>query len=110
MPLRFSFLNFTFTCWLFLLITIAFSCSRKKEQLILETVEKRVADFTKKEKIKCREELLAEAEHIVDSLLLTEALSEVQDSLKQLRPAKPLPPDTILPIDSLKIKPIFEDQ
>lgn len=73
-----------------------------------ETVAQRVADFRKKETAKCRTELLVQAEHIVDSLLLHEALSDVQDSLKQLRPFKPVPPATIAPIDSLKIKPIFE--
>lgn len=84
------------------------SCSRKKERLVQETVAQRVAEFRKKETAKCRAALLADAEHIVDSLLLYEALSDVQDSLKQLRPFKPVPPAIIAPIDSLKIKPIFE--
>ncbi|MCB9316275.1 MAG: hypothetical protein H6569_09065 [Lewinellaceae bacterium] len=93
---------------LLLFATVCFSCSRKKERLVQETVAQRVAEFRKKETAKCRAELLADAERVVDSLLLYEALSDVQDSLKQLRPFKPVPPPAIAPIDSLKIKPIFE--
>jgi hypothetical protein len=89
-------------------VVCMFSCSRKKERLVQETVAQRVAAFREKETAKCRAELLVQAEQIVDSLLLHEALSDVQDSLKQLRPFKPVPPAVIAPIDSLKIKPIFE--
>jgi hypothetical protein len=96
------------TALLIILALAGIACSKKKERLVQETIAERVADFEKKEKAKCREALLEEAEQIVDSLLLYEALAEVQDSLKQLRPFKPLPPIAIPPIDSLRIKPIFE--
>jgi len=96
------------SCLLLPAALLLFSCSRKKERLVQEAVAQRVADFQKKETAKCRADLLVEAGHIVDSLLLHEAMSEVQDSLKQRRPFKPLRPAVILPIDSLKIKPVFE--
>ena len=84
------------------------ACSNKKERLVQQAVAQQVSDFRKKEKAKCRVELLEEAGAIVDSLLLHEALAEVQDSLKRLLPFKPIAPLAIPPIDSLMIKPIFE--
>lgn len=95
-----------FSC--ILSLVLFFACSGEKERVVQEKVAQRVADFRKKETAKCRVDLLAEAGQIVDSLLLYEALSEVQDSLKQLRPFKPLPPIVIPPIDSLAVKPIFD--
>ncbi|MCK6691113.1 MAG: hypothetical protein L6Q97_03305 [Thermoanaerobaculia bacterium] len=85
------------------------SCKRGRERIIREKVDERVSDFRKKETAKCRAALLTEAEKIADSLLLYEALQEVTDSLKQLRPFKPLPPATIPPLDSAAVKPIFDD-
>lgn len=85
------------------------SCNRNKERIIRAKVDERVADFRKKEMAKCRVALMIEAEKIADSLLLYEALQEVNDSLKQLRPFKPLPPAAIPPLDSAAVKPIFDD-
>lgn len=68
----------------------------------------RVAEFREKEILKCRESLLVEAGKTVDSLLLNEALSEVNDSLARLRPFKPVKPADIPPIDSASVKPIFK--
>ena len=91
-----------------MLLLLSGACSRNKERIVLQTVEQRVTDFRKKETAKCRTQLLETAEQIVDSLLLHEALSEVRDSLKRLRPFKPIEPPNIPPIDSLMIKPVFE--
>lgn len=85
------------------------ACSRNKERIIREKVAERVSDFRKKELAKCRTGLLVDAEKIVDSLLLYEALQEVNDSLRQKRPFRPLPPIAIPPIDSSAVKPIFDD-
>lgn len=90
-------------------ILLVVSCSRSKERIIREKVDERVSDFRKKETAKCQARLLKEAEQIADSLLLQEALQEVNDSLRQMRPFKPLPPPAIPPIDSAAIKPIFDD-
>lgn len=83
-------------------------CGPDKKQVIAEKVADRVADFRKKESAKCRESLLVTAESMVDSLLFQEALQEVNDSMKQKRPFKPLKPVAIPPIDSSGIKPIFD--
>lgn len=95
--------------WSAIVLLSVFSCKRSKERIIREKVDERVADFRKKETAKCRTALLIEAEKIADSLLLYEALQEVTDSLKQLRPFKPLPPAAIPPLDSAAVKPIFDD-
>ncbi len=96
------------TCTGVFLLLLIGACSKGKERIVSQTVEQRVSDFRKKEIAKCRTELLEAAEKTVDSLLLHEALHEVQDSLKRLRPFKPIAPPTIPPIDSLLIKPVFE--
>lgn len=91
-----------------LLLVAGAACSGKKERLIRQKVEERVADFRKKEAVRCRETLWTEAEKIVDSLLLYEALEEVNDSLKRLRPFRPVAPGVLVPVDSVFVKPIFE--
>jgi len=92
-----------------IVLLLVSACSKKKERIIREKVDERVADFRKKETVKCRMILLVDAEQIVDSLLLYEALLEVNDSLKQLRPFRPFLPSAIPPIDSSAVKPIFDD-
>ncbi len=94
----------------FLLLTAVCvpACSQKKERLIREKVAERVAEFRKKTVAECQASLLASAEKMADSLLLYEALSEVNDSLKRMRPFRPLPPGHIAPIDSGAVKPIFD--
>ena len=92
-----------------IVLLLVSSCKQSKERIIREKVAERVTDFRKKETAKCRAVMLIEAEKTADSLLLYEALREVNDSLKQLRPFKPLPPAAIPPIDSAALKPIFDD-
>ena len=89
------------------LYTLA-GCRSDKGKVIGEKVAERVAAFREKESAKCREALLADAEHIVDSLLQAEALADVSDSLSRIRPVRPFKPQPVLPIDSLTVKPLFE--
>ena len=84
------------------------ACSGRRERLVRETVAANVEEFRKKEQEKCRATLLAEAGQTVDSLLLYEALSEVNDSLAGRRPFRPARPGQIAPIDSAAVRPIFE--
>ncbi|TNE54391.1 MAG: hypothetical protein EP344_14225 [Bacteroidetes bacterium] len=91
-----------------LLILVFPSCGKNRQEQVEAAVAERVAEFQQKQVQTCRVELLTEAEKIVDSLLLHEALQEVTDSLNRVRPARPLPPPAIPPIDSTGIQPIFE--
>ena len=83
-------------------------CAEDKSNLIAEKVSERVEDFKKKKIKTCHQSLLAKAEKQVDSLLLAEAQASLQDSLSRLKPFRPQQPPTVLPIDSLKVKPIFD--
>lgn len=85
------------------------ACSGNKERIVQEKVAEQVAEFRKKEAPKCRAALLTEAGRIADSLLLYEALEEVNDSLRNRHPFRPVKPPRIPPIDSAAVKPLFED-
>ena len=85
------------------------ACSGNKERIVQEKVAEQVAEYRKKEAPKCRAALLAEAGRIADSLLLYEALAEVNDSLRNRHPFRPVKPPGIPPIDSAAVKPLFED-
>jgi len=93
--------------WVWVLSALV-SCGGGKDRVIQAAVAERIAEFRKKEIIKCRELLLMEAGKTVDSLLLNEALSEVNDSIARLRPFKPVKPADIPPIDSASVKPVFK--
>jgi len=86
-------------------VTIA--CGADKEKIVTEKIAERVSAFRTKKSAECREALLYEAEHIVDSLLLEEAKAGLTDSLSALRPFKPLKPAPVPAIDSLPIAPLF---
>ncbi len=83
------------------------ACGSDKEVIINQKVKERVNAFRVKKNTECQFLLLAEAEQIVDSLLLAEAKMELNDSLT-LRPVKPVKPAPLPPIDSLPVQPIFE--
>ena len=83
------------------------ACGPDKEAIVREKVAERVSDFVLKKRTECREALLTEAEKTVDSLLLTEAQNDLNDSLARLRPGRPFQPAPVPPIDSLQVKPIF---
>lgn len=91
---------------LFLLLIAA--CGQNKEQIIQQKVAERVAEFKQKKIAECRQALLTDAEHIADSLLMQDALNQVLDSMARLRPFRPTRPATIPPIDTTRVKPIFD--
>ena len=84
------------------------SCGPDKEMIIRDKVFEKVASFREKQADECTFNLLAEAEKIVDSLLLAEAKYELSDSLLMARPPKPPKPAPIPAIDSLAVQPIFQ--
>lgn len=94
--------------YIFLLAIFCGGCGTDEDSLVNEKVAERLATFREKKNAECRSDLLAEAEQIVDSLLLSEAKMELGDSLARLRPAKPVKPAPLPPIDSLPVQPIFE--
>lgn len=94
-----------------LLVALLFvsGCREDKAEIIRQKVAENVQDFRQKKMLECREILLREAEEIVDSLLLTEATNSLNDSLSRLRPFRPVQPPPIPPIDSLTVKPLFNE-
>ena len=90
-------------CFLFL-----GSCEGDKEAIVQTKVAERVNEFKLKKRSECRETLFQLAERTVDSLLLTDAQNALNDSLARLRPGRPFQPAVIPPIDSLKVKPLFD--
>ena len=93
---------------LWLVLSVPSACGPDKQVIINQKVAEKEMAFRDKRSIECRSSLLAEAEEIVDSLLLAEAKMELGDSLTRLRPAKPAKPAPVPPIDSLKVQPIFK--
>lgn len=88
-------------------LSFAVACNKNKEEIIRQKVAENVSDFRQKKMAECRNILLLEAEETVDSLLLLDATNSMNDSLARLRPSRPVQPPPILPIDSLKVQPIF---
>lgn len=84
------------------------SCGPDKDMIISNKVAEKIFSFKEKQAHECTYMLLAEAEKIVDSLLLAEAKLELSDSLLLARPLKPPKPAPIPAIDSLAIQPIFK--
>lgn len=80
-----------------------------KQALIEQTVKEKVANHQKKKKATCRQEALAEAVIIADSVMIKLALSKVDTGGQGNRPIKPSRPDLDLPVDTTPIKPLFED-
>jgi hypothetical protein len=92
---------------LFLSICIVF-CKKDQEAVVNFKVEEIVKKFRDKKIMDCRGDLLSKAEKIVDSLLLQEARASLQDSLLQRKPFKPAQPESIPPIDSAVVAPLFK--
>ncbi|HRI58508.1 MAG TPA: hypothetical protein PK228_02260 [Saprospiraceae bacterium] len=107
--MRAFFSTFFFQWWGFILpmLFVLNACGSDKEVIINQKVSERVKAFREKKNVECQFSLLAEAEQIVDSLLLAEAKMELSDSIT-LRPVKPAKPAPLPPIDSLPVRPIFE--
>jgi hypothetical protein len=104
-------LFFTKNYFLFLTLILLFictvSCKKNQEMVINTKVEEAVKKFRDKKMTECRNDLLQNAEKIVDSLLLQEARASLQDSLLQNKPSKPAQPNSIPPIDSAVVAPLF---
>ncbi len=83
-------------------------CDSDKSHIVEEKVAERLAEYRKREMEKCRQALLAEAERMVDSMLLAEAIAQVEDSLRRARPPRPVKPPLLAPLDSSPVRPIFE--
>lgn len=83
-------------------------CKSDKNMTVREKVAERITSFREKKMRECNVSLFNEAEKIVDSILLSEAMMELNDSLIRLRPIKPSKPDPLQPLDSLLVAPIFK--
>lgn len=84
------------------------ACGDPKAEIVEQKVSEAMRKLREKKTAECRATLLQEAEKIVDSLLLAEAQIDLADSLARARPQKPARPLPVPPIDSLQVKPIFE--
>jgi hypothetical protein len=84
------------------------SCANDKRETIMQKASERTLTYRLKKTAECRNTLLREASSIVDSLLLTEARLQMNDSLARARPFKPAKPVSILPIDSQIVQPFFK--
>lgn len=89
-------------------ILVLTGCDFDQTEVIQRKVQENVNNFRKKHYAECQAILLYDAEKIVDSLLLTEALAALRDSLQQDKPYKPVQPPEVPPIDSLEVQPIFK--
>ncbi len=81
-------------------------CGPDKEEIIQKKISERVTEFRTKKSKECIDGLLADAEKIVDSLLLEEAKQQLNDSLMRMRPSRPLQPVDVPAIDSATVAPI----
>lgn len=85
-------------------------CGTKQDTRIRQMADERVQAFLSTELAACRARQMEDAERMVDSLLLAEAKAEILDSLNRARPLRPAPPVPLEPIDSAKVRPIFEKE
>ena len=100
-PIRLTFFVGLATC-------VWSACGDSKEKIVQQKVSEAMIKFREKKAAECRAMLLQEAETIVDSLLLAEAQIDFADSLARARPQRPVRPTPVPPIDSLQVRPIFE--
>ncbi len=84
------------------------ACDGSKDKIVQQKVSEAISKLREKKAAECRSLLIQDAEKIVDSLLLAEAQIDFADSLARARPQKPARPMAVPPIDSLQVKPIFE--
>ena len=85
------------------------ACRPDVEPVVRARVDEQVRLARKKAQQRCDENLYAEAERIADSILLYSSRPAWADSLAPGRPARPIPPPRLAPIDSEAVRPIFED-
>ncbi|MFN4081983.1 MAG: hypothetical protein ACK4NS_13875, partial [Saprospiraceae bacterium] len=85
------------------------ACRPDVERIVRARVDEQVLVARKKAQERCNEDLYAEAERIADSILLYGSRPSWADSLDLGRPARPIAPPRMAPIDSATVRPIFED-
>jgi len=99
-----------------LAILILFICaceedqsSELKQKLIAEKEEERVHRLMNNKQIRCREELMENANQMVDSILIARAKANKDTIAKPPKPFKPEPPDAFLLEDTFAITPLLKD-
>ncbi len=97
------------SCFLLCSLSACHDKAALTQALIDETVQQKVASHQRKKIATCRNEALAEALAIADSVMIKLALSKVDTSGQGNRPTKPARPELDLPVDTTPIKPLFED-
>jgi hypothetical protein len=96
--------------YLFFLLILAQACNLDRTAEVQEEITRRVERERKVYSEACRNKIMLSAEALADSLLLTEAKLQVNDSLRNRLPYKPLPPAEVAPIDTAVVKPLFEQK
>lgn len=77
---------------------------------IMDGVKNRIADYQSVRLKRCREQMLEEANLIVDSIMLIEARLAKDTLDKPLKPLKPEKPEIKTILDTLPVKPILTPQ
>ncbi|MEM8525758.1 MAG: hypothetical protein AAGG68_14040 [Bacteroidota bacterium] len=97
------------------ILTIIFGACKEdrsaelKQQLIAEKVEERVQRLMNNKRIRCREELMENANQRVDSILIARARANKDTIVKPPKPLKPDQPDAFLLEDTFAINPLLKD-
>ncbi|MBK8879811.1 MAG: hypothetical protein IPN74_15115 [Haliscomenobacter sp.] len=78
------------------------------QALIDEEVEKKMEQFTSTKLERCREELIAEASRIADSILIDEAYFERDTFLRPMKPEKPEKPKIKILKDTTALRQLFD--
>jgi len=97
-------------CIVVLLLFSSFQADLRK-QLMDAEIEKRREEYRKLQKEDCEKRAIKEAEMIVDSILIANAINvRAYDTEKPDKPLKPDKPEIIKPKDSLPVKPLFDQE
>lgn len=94
--------------WAALVLLCLAACNQDKRAFIAEKVAERTVAYRIKKMSECRNAMVQEASVMVDSLLLLEARTQLNDSLSRSKPNKPFKPAPVPPIDTQSIQPIFK--
>lgn len=100
----------TLTIFMLVSLMVGQENAKKLSPLAQKTLERRIEEIVKERMDNCRLKAVADAEIIVDSLIIKEALERrrIEENFP-VKPIKPSLPDTTLTGDSLNIKPLFDD-
>lgn len=97
------------------LLLVTWACEEEipqeaRDELIAQEVQKRVDALVESKYERCMEELLENANTLVDSILIARAKAEKDTIKKPMKPTKPLPPEPLVLEDSSAIKPLLQRQ